>query len=618
MPVLDQPDLPRLIVNGSGKRKYVFTYKNTWDKKLKRAVRGKGDTTSVGRFEPVEGGEEGYGEILFNDAFKSKYPALEHLHVFRHKGGKLDFKPKVEMVNVIKPHEIRRLHGGATWALNQVVGNTPLAIALHDVFAAYKQDLKLLSLAYYLVVNNDSSLCNYEEFAECTWLPYQTPLISSSISRMLRSITTDQICRFQARLNEEFRKQYGEKIVEVRFWALDSTSITSYSENIASVEYGHNKDLMDAPQTNVLLIVDQATGAPVHWRNFDGNVPDVSTVRNTLSNLTLLNVNLENVVLVTDRGYGSRANYDDMLRNGIGFVNNARLGANSFLRNLIDQHYAELLDWNNEIPFIKQTAVTVSIDWCYDEFPVANKRSKKSAKKTVYAHIYFNNALQQQATENLKLRLTNFLKAYSENPNGVKDESEKIIKDFMDVQENGSLKISMSKVDKRLRYAGVRVLMSDTVKDALKCFNAYYDRNSVEYGFNTMKSRLSCNRTQTHSSENWESKLFLQMLASSIGIMVRNRVKAYNECARNDKKLHVHYDSDHKLLAKLNNIYLTQFSNGWMFDEIAGKKKELFAVLGVEAPSVGQPVAEGACDNEALVDASIYSLPEGGDGVEEL
>ena len=51
---------------------------------------------------------------------------------------------------------------------------------------------------------------------------------------------------------------------------------------------------------------------------------------------------------------------------------------------------------------------------------------------------------------------------------------------------------------------------------------------------------------------------------------------------------------------------------------IAGKKKELFAVLGVEAPSVRQTVAEGASDGEAPEDDSIYILPEEVDSLEEL
>ena len=47
----------------------------------------------------------------------------------------------------------------------------------------------------------------------------------------------------------------------------------------------------------------------------------------------------------------------------------------------------------------------------------------------------------------------------------------------------------------------------------------------------------------------------------------------------------VHRDSDYKLLGKLNNIYMTRFKDGWIFDEIVGKKKELFKILNLPLPT---------------------------------
>ena len=164
------------------------------------------------------------------------------------------------------------MHAGATWALNQIVGTSPLGRVLKDVFPKYKAYLRLLCLAYYLVVNKDSALCNYEEFAECTWLPYSKGVTSGSISRLLRSINKEQICKYLNKLNQAYRKEHGEEISERRFCALNSTSITSYSANISSVDYGHNKDLIDAPQTNVLTIIDHLNGELIYFRNFDGNV----------------------------------------------------------------------------------------------------------------------------------------------------------------------------------------------------------------------------------------------------------------------------------------------------------------------------------------------------------
>lgn len=590
MKAITTPELPKFIVNRSGKYTYVFTYQNHWDKESKRSIRRKGDTQSVGKLIAIEGKTD-CGEILFTEDFKAQYPQLRELRVIRHKGGRLEFKPLDEdEVNVIRSGKIVRLHAGATWALNQIVGDSPIGSVLRDVFPKHKAYLRILSLVYYLVVTSNASLCDYEEFAECTWLPYSKGRSSSSLSRLLQGITKDKVSRFLNLINKQYRKTYGEGISERRYWALDSTSITSYSENIASVEYGYNKDLIDAPQTNVLLIVDQATGQPVHFRNFTGNVPDVATVRNTLAELAMMNIDYSQVVLVTDRGYGSSSNWEDMMRNSMSFVSNARLNINGAIKDIIDEHYAELQSWNTSVPFINQNAVTVPLEWHYDEFPVKGKRSQKSAKKTLYVHLYYSKAINDAMTSRLQINLCSALDQYRANPEKLADNQKKLIDRYTQEVEGKRL-INMHKVNDSLRYAGVRVLVSDAVKDAQECCIAYEERNQVEYAFNELKDQLKCNRTMVHSTAAWEGKLFVQMLATAVAGMVRSRVKLYNETAKQDKKKYrVHYDSDHKLLAKLNNIYMTQFNAGWMFDEVVGKQKELFKILNVPVPTVEQVI----------------------------
>ena len=93
----------------------------------------------------------------------------------------------------------------------------------------------------------------------------------------------------------------------------------------------------------------------------------------------------------------------------------------------------------------------------------------------------------------------------------------------------------------------------------------------------------------------------LQMIATAIAGMVRARVKSYNDGELLKKTAgtgpyRVHYDSDHKLLRGLNNVSLSSYADGWMFDEIAGKRKTLFTILGVEVPTVGQFTPAGVSD----------------------
>lgn len=619
MKSITPPELPPLIVNRSGKNRYVYTYKNHWDPKVKRSTRGKGDTTCVGKFVEVDDNPD-YGEIFFNEEFKEKYPQLRRLRVFRWKGGKLEFKPvDEEVVNAVNPGKIVKLHAGATWALNQIVAASPLAKALRGAFPKYKQYVRILSLAYYLLISRDSSLCNYEEFAECTWLPYRHGTTSASCSRLLRAITKDKVCNFLNILNREYRRQHGESITERRFWALDSTSISSYSENIASVEYGHNKDMVPLPQTNVMMIVDQKTGEPIYFRNFDGNVPDVSTVRNTLAELTMMGIDYSNAVLVTDRGYGSQKNWDDLLRNNMSFVSNARLNLNTLIKQTIDEHYAELLDWNNYIPFIRQSAVTVPIVWKYDEYPVEGKRKQLNAEKTLYLHLYYSMSINSETVQQIQTSLTEALAKMSGDPGKLTEYQQQLINKYTDKQDDGKLRINMHKVETSLRYSGVRVLVSDCISDALECCVAYEERNQVEYAFNTLKARLGSYRTGVHSTEAWEAKVFLQVLATAISGMVRARIRLYNETAKKDKrKYRVHYDSDSKLLAKLNNVYMTEFPKGWIFDEVAGKRKELFQILNVPVPTAEQVFARDA-EGDVFEDADdFYGMMLEDDDFEDL
>lgn len=102
--------------------------------------------------------------------------------------------------------------------------------------------------------------------------------------------------------------------------------------------------------------------------------------------------------------------------------------------------------------------------------------------------------------------------------------------------------------------------------------------------------------------------------------MVRARVRLYNETAVKNK-YRVHYDSDGKLLSKLNNVYMTKFSDGWIFDEVVGKKKELFKILNVPVPSAEQsyervePTAEA---DETPSDIEDLAIETAEDPLEDL
>ena len=69
--------------------------------------------------------------------------------------------------------------------------------------------------------------------------------------------------------------------------------------------------------------------------------------------------------------------------------------------------------------------------------------------------------------------------------------------------------------------------------------------------------------------------------------MVRNRLKNYELNAKNaGDNFTLVYESDNKVLQMLNNIMVTKFKDGLLYDEVVGKKKCLFAALGIPVPTV--------------------------------
>lgn len=89
--------------------------------------------------------------------------------------------------------EVKQLHAGATWALDQLVVQSPIGEALKTAFPQRRDYLKVLSIAYFIILNQDNNISKYPTFAEATRLPWGAPLHPSSIGRILgKSKATDR------------------------------------------------------------------------------------------------------------------------------------------------------------------------------------------------------------------------------------------------------------------------------------------------------------------------------------------------------------------------------------------------------------------------------------------
>ena len=164
---------------------------------------------------------------------------------------------------------VRRFYYGATYLLDEISKITGIEEDLRVCFPnSYKM---LMSLAYYLVLENESPLYRFSRWAFDHRHPWGEDLPSQRISDLLRDIPESSKLSF-------FKKQ-SQRRQEKEYLAYDTTSVSSFSECIKAVRYGRNKDKEDLPQVNMALVFGEESGLPVYYRVLPGNISDVTTIR---------------------------------------------------------------------------------------------------------------------------------------------------------------------------------------------------------------------------------------------------------------------------------------------------------------------------------------------------
>lgn len=135
----------------------------------------------------------------------------------------------------------------------------------------------MLNCAYYLV-SEGRPLCYAEQWSSAARTPFGGRLGDQRISELLTRITAEKQQTF-------FAKWTGTNYAQEDFFALDITSVSSYSEQNNFVRNGYNRDKEALPQINLLMVTGEKTHLPVYYQMLPGSIHDVSTLRMNLQKM---------------------------------------------------------------------------------------------------------------------------------------------------------------------------------------------------------------------------------------------------------------------------------------------------------------------------------------------
>lgn len=153
----------------------------------------------------------------------------------------------------------------------------------------------MLSIAYLLILENRNTLIRFPKWHRIHAHPYGSCIPSQRSSDLFAFVT-------EKSKNHFFRLQ-AKRRLENKYWAYDTTSISSYSEALKQVKYGINKDHDSLAPINLALLLVEESGLPFCYRKLAGNISDVKTVKNLLADINSLG--FCKVKLVMDRGFYS-------------------------------------------------------------------------------------------------------------------------------------------------------------------------------------------------------------------------------------------------------------------------------------------------------------------------
>jgi hypothetical protein len=152
--------------------------------------------------------------------------------------------------------ESKRRFSGATYLLDEIVHELGILQDLKRCFPHYYT--QILSIAYYLILEDRNPLSRFSKWAATHTHPYDNDIPSQRSSELFAEISEDGKDRY-------FTLQ-GKRNKEQKYWFYDFTSISSYSNSLTQVWYGCNKDHEHLEQINLAVLYGEQSRLPFYYR----------------------------------------------------------------------------------------------------------------------------------------------------------------------------------------------------------------------------------------------------------------------------------------------------------------------------------------------------------------
>jgi len=375
-----------------------------------------------------------------------------------------EYIPK-DTVQDILSHELI-LNFGDSYSIVNAVDNSMFSGCLKSILP--KDYGTLMSLVCYKLLKSSSM-----QYAQ-TWSSgnyvsqaYRADLSSQKISDFLKKLGNESLWR------RFFKSYIGKLLYGKTSVIIDSTGLPNQIDFPFSA-WGRNSER----ETRLLMVVERTTGHPLYFSYKAGNIVDVSTLSNTIAELSQLGISTSFALI--DAGYYSKSNIRELYANEISFL--TRLPAGRVLhKTLIDENNHTLEDAKNLVVYGKRALYI------------------KCVEVDLFGHkgfAYIACDVKRKGNE-----MTKFLVAAKED-NLAEDE-----------------------INQKAAVKGKFVIITSEKIPTQEILPLYYTRQSAENLFEISKSFLDMLPIRTHSIETFRGYLMLNFIALIVYIELKTLLK---------------------------------------------------------------------------------------------
>jgi hypothetical protein len=431
---------------------------------------------------------------------------------------------------------------GYSFLVLKVCQDMGLMENLFQSFGSHAMDIVVMA-AY--IIREGNSMDGLDDWQSRNYFPDFNRLLSSqATSRLFASFTPQQ--------RENFFKLWVKTASSDGSVCYDVTSISSYSQDMPTVERGYNRDGDNLSQFNLGMFCDENSKVPLYYNRYNGSLTDKTNLSHVMANAKAVGIN--RVKMVLDGGFWNKGCFPNLHDTCEAFTIGMPLHLKES-QQLLDSYGKDVEKYANEL---QQAGIyCISVDMTI---------SGIFGRALMYydSFNYFNQCITLSETiVRLRAELSK-LKRYPKNKLGRYTPYFVLTKHEHD--SGFEYEADHEKIEKIRSAKGYFLIFStDRQSSPSDILDHYRAKDADEKLFAQIKVDMDGRRIRTHNEETTDGKTFVTFIACLIRAYILNKLTKY---------LMENATSMKKVWNQLSDITIISNHEGYRFTKALTKKQK--------------------------------------------